>query len=85
MAISMWTNTLVGVIAMTVLTVVSAYAQKWYLIGNYLMKLRVTELIDSGVSCGKMIVFLFILLTVGVVVGRIQIRQMDYIRMKGDL
>lgn len=85
MIISMKINTIFGVIFMVGLVVSSAYAQKWYLIGNYLMKLRVTELIDSGFSYGKILIFLMILLVTGIIVGNILIRQIDYLRAKGDL
>ena len=85
MVISMKTNTIAGFIVMVVLVVSSAYAEKWYLIGNYLMKLRVTALIDSGFSCGKILIFLIILSVIGILVGKLLIRQMDYLRVKGDL
>ena len=49
------------------------------------MKLRVTALIDSGFSCGKILIFLIILSVIGILVGKLLIRQMDYLRVKGDL
>ena len=85
MVISMLSNALFSVLGISVLLIVSAYFENSILIGNYLMKLRVQEFLDSGISYTQMIVYLLLLLAAAYYVGVKVIRRLDYIHVKGDL
>lgn len=85
MIISMISNSLIGILIMSMLLVTSAYIKNWILIGNYLMKLRVQEMSNDGISYTQMSVLLVILLITGFFVGKNIMKRLDYIQAKGDL
>lgn len=85
MVVSMMSNSLFGILTMSVLLIVSAYVENKFLIGNYLMKLRVKELAADGFSYRWMGIFLLILLVAGCLSGKKVMERLDYIHIKGDL
>ncbi len=76
---SMCAGSLPGLFGMYSLVIVSAYFTRWYLPGNYLMKLRVEEMQGGGVSPGRMAAFLTVMLTAGVLAGGRIMKRMDYL------
>lgn len=85
MVFSMMSNSMAALLIMCALLVTSAYFEKCYLIGNYLMKIRVETLLEGGISGGGIAAFLCVLLAAGLAAGSTVIRAMDYTRTKGDL
>lgn len=82
--VSVFAGSITGFLGMSVMLIASAYSCKWYLPGNYLMKLRVNELLDE-----KGLLFIRILIAVsgiaGVYCGKKVFENIDYMRGKGDL
>lgn len=85
MVFSMLSNSILSIIIMCILLIVSAYFESWFLIGNYLMKLRVAELLENGISYFQMLLFLCALIMSGFFIGKKVMRRLDYIHVKGDL
>lgn len=84
LVLSMKTNALIGLLAGICLLTISAYCSKWYLPGNYLMKLRVKEFLEGGMRVEYIVCGLLLTLAAGIILGKHIIRNMDYIQVKGD-
>ncbi len=82
--ISVFTDTLYGMLFSCVVLIVSAYFDRWYLIGNYLMKLRTTELFEKGLKGEILLVYVLLLGTAAIWIGNRVISKVDYLRGKGD-
>lgn len=84
LVLSIKTNALTGLIAGVFLLTFSGYFSKWYLPGNYLMKLRVEEFLENGIKAEYIICSLLLALAAGIGLGKFFIRNMDYMQIKGD-
>lgn len=82
--LSMFIGSVGSVFIMCAFLIVSAYFEKWFLIGNFLMKLRIYDLIKQKRTGIEMIAFLLLLLVIGIFLGGRMMRGMDYIHSKGD-
>lgn len=80
---SMVFSQVAGVAGMVILLVLSAYFDRWYLPGNYLMKIRARLLLEQT-EANFLCMYLLMLLAVAVLSGHFLIQKTDYIRDKGD-
>lgn len=77
-------NTVTGILGACILLIVSAYSQRWYLPGNYLMKLRMENLLQMGIPAYRMFCFVAVILLVGIFLGGWLMKKVDFISRKGD-
>lgn len=70
LVLSIKTNALTGLIAGVFLLTFSGYFSKWYLPGNYLMKLRVEEFLENGIKAEYIICSLLLALAAGIGLGK---------------
>lgn len=84
LVLSICVGSIFGLLGVYCCLIISAYFTKWYLPGNYLMKIRIEEMLESQVTLNRMFVFLTVLLTMGILSGYDIMRRSDYLAMKSD-
>lgn len=77
MTISLFVNRTFSFLAMTCITVISAYLMKPYIIGNYSMMIRSTYVINNGIDFNNGIIIASVLFAIGLIIGLIKFNRYD--------
>lgn len=85
LVISMWSSSVLGLLGACSCLFVSAYFTKWFLPGNYLMKLRIEEMLACGDRSIWMLFYLIALSGAGILTGRKIMKKMDYLTIRSDI
>ena len=83
MAVTAAANEVIGMLVSMVYLILSSYYEKWYLLGNYLMKMRIDHLLVKTADYGMAVGCLVAVILVGVLAGTYIFNHADYFHGKG--
>lgn len=79
MTVSMFSKTIISFLAMSCLTISSAYFLNSFFLGNYEMIVRYNMVISNGINCSTGFILSLVVIIVSVIVGLLKFRRYDII------